>query len=67
MDLWKYRIDFPTAFYLDVINVGAPEELRQLNSRLWEWLGSDEFSGSADSPNRACREKPIQVSLSLQF
>ncbi len=44
MDLWKYRIDFPTAFYLDVINVGAPEELRQLNSRLWEWLGSDELA-----------------------
>jgi hypothetical protein len=42
--LGKYRIDFPTAFYLDVINVGAPEELRQLNSRLWEWLGSDELA-----------------------
>lgn len=44
MDLWKYRIDFPTAFHLDVINVGALEELRQLNSRLWEWLGSDELA-----------------------
>ncbi len=40
----KYRIDFPNAFYHDVIIVGAPEELRQLNSRLWEWLGSDELA-----------------------
>ena len=44
-NLGKHRMDFPTALYIDVINVESPEDLGLLNSGLWEWLGSAELGG----------------------
>lgn len=54
--LGRHKIDFPTALYIDVINVGSPEDLSRLNSRLGEWLGNEELEDLTNDWDRLGRD-----------